>query len=156
MIVSTSQLSEIFGVTQQAISLWAGRGCPKAGHGKWDIALVLQWWLDNLYQADNDTEEMAQAKLEYWQAKARGETVKSDLAEGKVIPVDEIKKAWAWRVSEMSNGLGALPMRLAPLIAGKNEREIRSILGSEIWKIRDQFSRTGKFTPATNTKKGKK
>ena len=155
VILSTKEVAEIFGVTQQSLSLWAGRGCPKQGHGKWDIAMVLQWWLDNLYQSGDDTEEMAQAKLEYWQAKARNESVKADISEGKVIPVDEIKKAWAWRVSEMSNGLGSLPMRLAPLIAQKNERETRSILDSEIWKIRDQFSRTGKFTPATN-KKGKK
>ncbi len=153
MIATTKQISEVFGVTQQAISLWSEKGCPKVGHGKWDIREVFNWWLENIYKEENDTEEMAAAKLEYWQAKARSEKVKADVAEDKAILVDDFKQSWVWRVSEMSNGLGSIPLRLAPLIAGKHESDIRSILENEIWKIRDKFARTGKFTPQPEPKK---
>ncbi len=154
MIVSTRQIAEIFSITDRGVRLWSDKGCPKAGHGKWDVRDVLLWWLENLYQSDSDSEELAQAKLEYWQAKARTEKVKADLAEGASMEVKDFKQAWVWRVSEMSNGLGALPLRLSPLLAGKSEKDIKKILESEIWQIRDKFSRTGKFTPAPG-KKGK-
>lgn len=148
MIVSTSQLSEIFSVTDRAVRLWSDKGCPKVGHGQWDLKEVLNWWLENLYQAENDSEELAKAKLEYWQAKARTEKVKADLAEESTMKIEDFKQAWAWRVAEMSNGLGALPLRLTPLLVGKSEKEINNLLESELWQIRDKFSRTGKFTPA--------
>lgn len=147
MIASTNQIAEIFGVTDRAIRLWSDRGCPKNSYGKWDVRKVLNWWLENIYKTEDDTEEMAAAKLEYWQAKSRVEKVKADVAEDKAILVDDFKQSWVWRVSEMSNGLGSIPLRLAPLVVGKTESDIRSILENEIWKIRDKFARTGKFTP---------
>ena len=154
MIVTTKQLSELFNITDRAVRMWADKGCPKAGHGKWPLGDVLRWWLENIYQAENDDEALQEAKLEYWQAKARNETIKADIAEKSVMLIKDFKEAWLWRVSEMSSGLGAMPMRLAPLIAGKDEQDARKILASEIWKIRDKFSRTGKLTPAK--KKAKK
>jgi hypothetical protein len=39
-------------------------------------------------------------------------------------------------------------MRLSPLLAGKTDKEIQSIIYSEAWSLCDKFSRTGKFTPA--------
>lgn len=151
MIVSTKQVSEVFRVTDRAVRLWADKGCPKSGHGKWNLADVLVWWLENIYKAEEDTEALAEAKLEYWQAKGRVEKVKADTAEQSVMKIDDFKGAWAWRVSEMSSGLGALPFRLTPLLVGQSEKDIRKILETEIWQIRDKFSRDGKFTPAPET-----
>lgn len=148
MLVTTTQLAEIFSVTDRAVRLWADKGCPKSGHGKWDLKDVLSWWLENIYRAEEDGEELAAAKLEYWQSKARNETVKANIAESSVMLVKDFKDAWMWRVSEMSSGLGAIPMRVAPLIAGKTEMEARKVLEKAMWEIRDKFSRTGKLTPA--------
>lgn len=156
MIVTTNQIADLFSITDRAVRKWSDKGCPRAGHGKWDLKLVLQWWLDNIYRSEDDGDELASAKLEYWQAKARNETVKADLSEGSVMAIHEFKVAWAWRVGEMSNGLGAIPMRTASLLVGKTEKEIKSILENEMWKIRDKFSRTGKFTPAVTPAKEKK
>lgn len=152
MIISTFQVAELFGVTERAVRKWGSRGCPRAGHGKWDLREVLNWWLENIYQAGEDNEAAQQAKTEYWQAKARVEKVKADVAEQSVVKIETFKKAWAWRVAEISNGLGGLPMRLAPLVANKSELEVRGIIEQEVWQIRDKFSRTGKFTPAPEKK----
>jgi hypothetical protein len=156
MIIATAQLSELFSITDRAVRLWSDKGCPKAGHGKWDLKVVFNWWLENIYQAEEDGEALAEAKLEYWQAKARTETVKADIAEDSVMVIKDFKDAWLWRVSEMSSGLGSLPMRLAPLVTGKTESEVRKVLDAELWTIRDKFARTGRFTPAPKKKAVKK
>ena len=156
MILSTQQIANFFNVSDRAVRLWSERGCPKLRYGQWDLNEVHAWWLENIYQAENDDDVVRQAKGSYWAAKARVEMVKADVADGTVIKIEDFKQAWVWRVSEMSNGLGALPMRVAPLLAGKNEEAIRDILDAEIRKIRDTFARTGKFTPDTSNKPAKK
>lgn len=145
--LTTAQVAEILNVEARTVRRWGDRGCPKIGRGRWDLAKVIPWWIDNVYKAEDDTEAMADAKLEYWQAKARTEKVKADLAEGASMKIEDFKQAWAWRVSEMSSGLGSIPLRIAPVVAGKSESDIRAILDEEMWKIRDKFARTGKFTP---------
>jgi phage terminase Nu1 subunit (DNA packaging protein) len=145
MIVKTTDLAELFDVTDRAIRLWAKRGCPKLGHGTWDMKAVFQWWIENVYHEGADSEALALAKQKYWESKARSEKVKADLAEDAVMSIDELKKAWAWRIGQVSTGLGQIPLRLAPLVVGKTEMEIRGILDNEMWKIRDTYSRTGKF-----------
>jgi hypothetical protein len=155
MIITTNQISEIFGVSKKTISLWTKRGMPKHKHGHYDAALAVQWWADNVYRADDDTEGILEAKESYWKAKARNETVKADLAEGASMPVDDLKKAWSWRVNEIFKGIMGWSMRLTPLLIGKTDKEIQSIIYNEAWGLCDQFSRTGKFTPAVKKPKKK-
>lgn len=156
MIATTQDVADVFGVTIRAVQLWGQRGCPKAGRGRWNLREVLKWWLDNIYSIGDEDESIREAKTRYWAAKARTECVKADQAEGSVISKDEVVAAWAWRVSEMSTGLGTLPLRLAPLCVLKKEAEIRKILEKEIWNIRDVYSRTGKFTPVPKKKRAAK
>lgn len=157
MIITTTQAAEIFGTTKKTIAEWVKRGMPKHKHGQFDAALIVQWWADQVYRAEDDNEGILEAKESYWKAKARNETVKADLAEEKVMPVEDFKKAWAWRVSEIFNGVLSWSMRLSPLLAGKKDKEIQSIVYNEAWMLCDKFSRTGKFTPAvTKPKKTKK
>ena len=153
MILTTKQVAEIFAITDRAVRKWSEKGCPRAGHGKWDMTLVLNWWLENIYRAEDDDTDILDAKEAYWQAKARNETVKADLAESKVMPVDDFKKAWAWRVSEVFNGILGWSMRLSPLLVGKSDKEMQSIIYNEAWVLCDKFSRTGKFTPEVDRPK---
>ena len=156
MIITTSQVAEAFGVTNKTVSLWVKRGLPKHGYGKFDLKTVIEWWASTMYQAEEDDNEIKDAKEAYWQAKARNETVKADLAEEKVMPIEDFKKAWAWRVSEVFNGILSWSMRLSPLLAKKTDKEIQSIIYNEAWVLCDKFSRTGKFTPAVKKPKRKK
>lgn len=152
MITGTAELADLFGVTKKTIAEWHLKGMPKVKHGKWDLKQVFHWYLENIHKAEADTQELAEVKLAYWQAKTENEQAKADLAKKRTILVDDIVKAWTWRIQEVGNGLASIPMRVAPMLAHRPEKEVASILESEIWMIRDRFSRTGKFTP---TKKGK-
>lgn len=147
VIVATKQVAVFFSVAERSVRRWAEKGCPRAGHGKWDLKAVHHWWLENLYKAEEDGEQLAEAKLEYWQAKARSEKVKASVAEGSTMAVEDFKKAWVQRVAEMSSGLRSITLRIAPLLTGKTEKEMKSILDTEIWNILNNFSRDGRFTP---------
>jgi len=148
MYATTKEISEIFSVTPKTVNQWARQGMPKIARGKFSVREVVQWWAENIYAASEDTGDINEAKTRYWQAKARSETVKADTAEGEVAPIADYTDAWAWRISEMSSGIGQLHLRLAPLVAGQPEIECRKILESELWAVLDKFSREGEFTPA--------
>jgi len=146
LILTTSQIAEIFGVLPRTVTLYGERGCPKKGKNAWDIKEVVQWWAENIYAPeDNEESDIYVAKLEYWRAKARVEQVKATKLEESVIPIDDVLAAWAWRVSEMSGMLAALGLRLAPMLEGLDEIGIREKLNEELWKVRDNFARKGRF-----------
>ncbi len=147
MIVSQSQLAEILGVTSRSIRLWEKNGLPKIDRGKYDAGPCVAWWSENIFSAGDELPDIAEAKTQYWSHKARLEKVKADEAESLVAPKEEFVDAWSWRISEMRNGLLALPLRLAPMVAGKTELEVRKKLDDELWHILDKYSRTGKWTP---------
>ena len=53
------------------------------------------------------------------------------------------------RVHEVGKGLDYLETLLPPLMEGKSQGERRSIIHDEVWKLRDRFSREGRFCPET-------
>jgi len=156
LICTTKQIAEIFSITDRAVRLWADKGCPREGHGKWDMKDVLNWWLENLYQSSEDGEALAEAKLAYWEAKARSEKVKADEAEKAVMKIDDFKAAWVWRVAEMFTGLRGWTMRLATMLVNQPETEVRRILREESRAASEKFSRAGTLTPEEEKKKPKK
>lgn len=153
LIVSTKDAAQFFRVSERTVQHWGSQGAPKAGRGKWDLQLLHEWWLERIYNQAEDTEALNNVKLEYWGHRARREKVAADEAEKDSIKKADVVDSWAWRVAEVSAGLGAVAMRLAPLVAGKGVMECRKILDKEMWAIRDRFARTGKFTPAVASKK---
>jgi hypothetical protein len=148
LIVSTEQLARFFGVTPQAVNAWARNGCPKIGRGKWDLKDVHEWWVENIHAAGSDAPELLKLKAEHLREKIRYDRVKADEAEEKVMPKADFTDAWSWRMSEMKSGLLSLPLRLAPLVAGKTELETRKALENELWQILEKYSRDGKWTPS--------
>ena len=74
-------------------------------------------------------------------------------AEGALIPRDEVATLWAARVVEVTSGLQGLADRLPPLLVGKDRAQIREIIHEEIWRLRDQYARSGKHceSPETST-----
>lgn len=152
MIAGTNEIADLFGVTTMAVGLWVKKGCPKLGRGQWDVKEVFEWWLANIYQspgggAEDNDESMLEAKRLYWSAKAEGERIKVEQTKANLIPKKDIANEWSFRVSEICSGLNALSMRLPPLLEGKNQIDMRDIIDSEVWNLRDNFARHGRFCP---------
>lgn len=43
LCLTTAALTEVLGITQQALSLWESQGCPKEARGWWCVRDVLIW-----------------------------------------------------------------------------------------------------------------
>lgn len=147
--VDTATVAHFFDVTVRAVQHWGASGCPKISRGRFDLKKVLEWWLANIYQdkleAGESGDEMRAVKLEYWREKAAGEAIKNKLTLGELIPKEEIIPEWAARVREVANGMQSLAMRLPPLIAGKDQRQVRDIVKLNTRQILENFSRHGRF-----------
>jgi len=151
IIVTTQQLVEFFEITKKTATRWRDAGCPQIKRGQWDLKQVFDWWWN--YIAQDRAERLAgdeslnEAKrLTQWE-KLKNERLKNQQLEGNLISREDVTKEWAWRISEVTNGLCSLANMLPPLLEGKNQIEIREIIQEEVWKLRDNFARTGQFCP---------
>ena len=158
LIVGTKDLMAFFGVAQTTTSLWKSNGCPNAGHGKWNLKEVFDWWQDNIMSSKVDDKDstLSAVKLDYWRSKAEWEQIKVDKEKEELIPRKAIATMWATRLSEVSNGLQSLSMRLPPLLEGKSQPEMRTIIDNEQWQMRDNFCRKGRFCEQKEAKPVKK
>ena len=159
LIVSTQDVCGFFDVSHPTLGTWIKAGCPKVAHGKFDLKAVFDWWWANLASEraaqQGGNESLNEAKRIYWWEKAKAEQHKNEQLVENLIPKERISKEWAARVSEVANGMSALENRLPSLLEGKSQAEMRQIIGEEVWSLRDQYAREGKYCPKQKGK-GKK
>jgi len=150
-IVGTKDVADFFDVTDEAVRLWAKNGCPKDSRGRWNLKEVFVWWWDNIasdrLERGDDDETLKSAKRRYWVAKAQNEEIKADVTRGKLVPVDDVAREWAARVTELTGGLNAMAYRLAPALEGKTKMEILDIIKAEVRELRESYARVGTYCP---------
>ena len=101
----------------------------------------------NAKESRSIAEEKDLADLRWRLAKARREELLVEQLNENLVPRGEIAKEWAARVGELTAGLTSLIDRLPPLLQGKDRAEIREIIFEEIWNLRDQYARDGRYSP---------
>ena len=152
IIVTTDQAAKFFGVTRKTLKQWSDAGAPKVGRGRWNLKELFDWWWDSIASdraaQQGGDESMNEAKRRYWWQKYEGERIKNERERGRLIARDDVAREWAWRVAEVANGLSAMAKRLPPLLEGKSQSSMLQIIEDEVWKMRDNFCRTGQFCPA--------
>lgn len=152
LITDVKGAAAFFGVTGRTIQLWTKNGnCPKLRHGMYDLKAVFDWWKENISTGD-ESKEAQDVKLEYWAWKLEEKKIKVQTLQGQLRTEEQIVKEWAARMSEITTGLQALSRRLPPMIDGKSKAEQQQIIDNEIWKLRDNYCRTGQFTPPSDGK----
>jgi phage terminase Nu1 subunit (DNA packaging protein) len=151
IVVNTKQLCAFFGITDQTTHNWAKTGCPKKGHGQWNLKAVFDWWWDNLAQdraiSESGDESINEAKRLYWWAKSKGEEIKNEQLIDRLITWEQIEKEWAGRVAVVAAGLTAMIDRLPPLLVGRDRREMRTVIKREVRIFREAYARKGKYVP---------
>ena len=151
MIVSSKDLCEIFQVSQKTLSRWSQAGCSKLRKDQWDLAEVLEWWVEQIYEPRLETEEkdenLKNARQRYWKAKAEKEEINVSLIKGELIPKKELADLWGSRVIEVKQGLMNLADRLPPILVAKTQPEIREIVHKEVVHLLDMYSRNSQNTP---------
>jgi len=95
--MTTAALTEILGITQQALSLWKSQGCPQEMRGWWSIRDVLMWkgllttsgvktedeaakmsWAQKKLEAEARLKEQKAEEAEFKNAISRGEYIQKD------------------------------------------------------------------------------
>ena len=113
LVVSTTDLVNLFGVTKKTIAEWPQKGCPKLGRGTWLLKDVIRW--RGLSRAgdgngeESDAVKKLRADAEYKDAKAKQEAVRLQEMLGNLIPIDMMKDEWAMMFTEIRQQLLKLP-----------------------------------------------
>lgn len=96
---TTAALTEVLGITQQALSLWKSQGCPQEARGWWPIREVMLWKgiiTKAGPQTEDETEKVSwtQKKLEFdtklKEQKAEEAALKNAIAKGEYIRKEDI------------------------------------------------------------------
>ncbi|WP_321417319.1 hypothetical protein [uncultured Desulfobacter sp.] len=148
MIMTTKDVSAAFGIDARTVRRWHKAGMRQVSPGKYQAKDAVAFYSECIYARETDSEAIKAAKIGYWINRARREAIAADLAEGIRMPINEVKRAWVWRANEMSNGLGSLTLRAAPLLANKPLDEVSAILDEHMAEICDKYARPGRYTPA--------
>jgi phage terminase Nu1 subunit (DNA packaging protein) len=149
--VATKQLARFFGLSARAVQLWAKDGCPRLKHGRWDLKAVFDWWWENIapdkLTSGSGDESLAKVRRDYWAIKKERERMRLELDNKDLIPRAKVEDDEAAKVAAVTSGLSLLIDRLPPLLEGRDRLGIRQTLHDEIWKLRDQFAREGRYDP---------
>jgi phage terminase Nu1 subunit (DNA packaging protein) len=135
-------------------------GCPKIRKAQWDLAAIIAWWAENIYEpkieAGEKDESLKNARQKYWAAKAEKEEINVSQLKGELIPKKTLSDLWGSRVVEVKQGLLNLSDRLPPVLEGKTQPEIREVVHKEIIQLLEMYSRNGKYTPRPKRKYAKR
>ena len=151
LLQSTPMVADFFGVTQKCVTNdWKRLGCPQVSRGIWNLKAVFQWWWENIAAeraaAEGGDASLNEAKRQYWWTRVEAEQIKIQKEKDLLLSKSEIEKGWAWRMSEYKSGCENLEHSLPPLLEGKNQAEMRKIIGDYVWNLFDRVCRTGSFT----------
>ena len=147
LLLGSQETADFFGVTRQALQYWLSVGCPKEGRGTWDLKKVHDWQHENIEDSGGDDASVNAARLLNWNLKNEKLRIEIDETKGALFPRDQIATAWKWRIGEVKTGLESLKDRLPGVLLGKDHKQMRKILESEVRDLLDNYSRHGKFTP---------
>lgn len=159
LYIDTTSAAELLGTTVKTIIEWekkagAEKKSFRVSHGIYHLKKLHTWWLENIYESKQETSGEKDSRERYWAAKADKEEF--DVAERRqeLFPKADILSEWVKRIAEIRQGLLSLPVKLAPLVDGKSQDEIRSTIKDAVYRLLEAYSRDGRFTPVE--KKGKK
>ncbi|MFH0825277.1 MAG: hypothetical protein V2B18_21205 [Pseudomonadota bacterium] len=147
-VTDVNGIARFFGVTARSVQLWTAKGCPKLKHGRYDLKFVHEWWIENIASTGKDTEEIIELRKEHLRWKIAIDRMKAEQTRGELIPLEEISPAWCARMAAVSSGLDQLEYRLPPLLEGLSQNDMRPKIVELVWKMKNAFCQTGKFTPA--------
>ncbi len=145
-----AERASIFGNACRHCSRWIKAGCPvhaderllsadspfmAHGAGAWPHLGSISWRPARVHPPWNDTARSAGKIAEIERKKL----------EECLIPVEDVWRAWALRVAEVASGLETLADRMPPLLDGKSREDMKQIIDAEVWRLRDNYRRNGKY-----------
>ena len=144
------QLGHALSKDRKTIARWTKDGMPRNDDKTYDLPACIAWIVEREREAVLADQAMAASNdspaLERYR-QARAETAELDLSvkKGELIHVAEVHEGWAWRMSEVKQGLLFLAERFSSTLPGQSPERIRAMVNTEIRALLDNFCRVGKF-----------
>lgn len=114
LLVPTSDVARIFGVTIKAVADWNKSGLKRVERGMYKLKDVVEWrglmrLGDNNKTVETDASKKLRADAEYKDAKAKQEAVKLQEMLGNLVPIEMIQEQWAFTFTDIRQQLLKLP-----------------------------------------------
>lgn len=152
--IDNTGLASFFGVTSKTVCAWAKEGMPKESHGLYNLKKCFDWWCDNVEATREDNNpKLIELRAEGQRIKNEREKLKLDAERGVLISIDEVVDQWCKRIAAVRQSLLAMPVRLSPVLEGKEQQEIRAIIKDESYRILEDYSRAGKYCEKSKNKR---
>ena len=126
-----------YSITKTTLTNWTGKGFPRGKRNQYPLVTGFRWWRKNI--VGEEAGELQIEKLLRERARREQDQVKAEVAKNSVI---QRETAIAWLttiISEAKLHFRGIPARVAPVLQGRDEKEIQVILLKEIddilWKM---------------------
>lgn len=154
-VMRTKDIAAFFDLAEDGrqIRNWNQAGCPKIKYGWYDLKLVHDWWLENIYDSkvEETDETIRMHKREYAKYQAKKMRLEVEKTEGSLILEADVLKEWCERVAEVKKGLLYLGDRIAGAVVGMTDRnEIKQVIDREARDLLEAYSRNGTYTGGEN------
>jgi len=159
VVRTMKEVAAHFGKHLQSIKNWAKKGMPR-NPDSYDLKAIEDWAIaqglvdkrkfdGDIPEPDPDdsTPDLNDLKRNNLKLDGKLKKLKLSIAKGEYVKKEDIAKEWAGRMAEVGKGLDYLSTRLPPLLEGKSQGEMRTIISNETWEIRNNYARTGRFCP---------
>lgn len=139
--LSTRQACKLWGVTSQSLGNWTGEGFPKTKRGKFPLFACHEWV--RKFKTGDSEASLAEERRRKTAAEAKLKELELLVKEGKLISKEEVLAEFTERIVQVKTGLLSLARLIAPMIVGKDIREIIQIVNKSVLELLDRFSRKG-------------
>ena len=128
-------------VSYRTVQRWKRENMPVTKDGLYDLDIIKEWrdTKDGLLSQD-EIEGRAHWQAETFKHRARLLEIEVKKAEDELVLRKEVEKGWNARILAVKAEFLALPDRIAPLLAMKEAREIKTILYESLAEITDEFA----------------
>ena len=160
LLLSTTAMVEVMGITRQGMAAWVKDGCPKSAMGWYPVADVLRWrglvGGQGIVRTESDLGNMAfkerkmkaDAKMRELQTVIQAYKV-SEL-KGELVKTDEVQKELAELFSSLKQSLVHIGHRIATVLNSTHPEvayECKQVVDDEIAKSLEKLAREGSCIP---------
>jgi len=154
--VDRNEALTIFQVSAHQFHRWTKIGRPwhvrKQGYPVkaiavwiWNATVFLAWWISNVHEPGDERDDSTrEAKRRYWLARSERERLQVEQLHKKLIPTDDVEKAFTDRAYELRGRLLLLSRRVAGRVAGTSQtalREVTETIDDEVIRMMTEYSR---------------
>ena len=149
--LTKTEIADLLSASIRTISTWVNEGMPRNDDGTYDGPEVIRWFSVRLEDKISGKGVMLdvegrRATNRWREARADREELELAKAKGLLISKDDVYTEWAAIVGAVMSSIEILADRLPPVLHGRKQVEMYEIISDEIWNLRDQLFRKGRYT----------